>query len=282
MALKLIIFLFTLHYVVLCFALSNGTSTSYFCASSSSGVVVSYEWVEKDKGILSWVMNNTANTVSTFILVRGAIYQDTELIGPYAFGAAYYPAYIYNGLAQYFQGPPVTLQEYQSSGATPLGMVQLDSQQFWTSFVFTLSPGQIFRIEEAGYLYNGDVLIPECQGVYELSYQGTFNFQISYSIAEQCQAFDDVQPCPPSPFSMGSAVYSVPSSSVVSSMFLPSLDDRFQMTFCTSDALFSLASRRKAIPKSTDQRESSALYRKEKCRTSHLGSYHRNPILLIR
>ncbi|GJQ09644.1 hypothetical protein GpartN1_g1435.t1 [Galdieria partita] len=278
MALKHVVLLTTLHYILLCFIFTDATSENHICASSS-GVVVSYEWVEKDKGILSWIMNNTGNSISTFILVRGATYQDSELVEPYAFGAAYYPAYIYNGLGQYFQGVPVPLQEYQSLGSTPLGILRLSSQQFWTSFVFTLSPGQLFQIEEAGYLYHDDVLTPKCQGVYQLSYLGTFDFRASYSVIEQCQAFDDAQPCPPSPFSIGSAVYSVPSS-VMSSMFLPSFKDNFELSFCTSNALFSLPSFRRLTPQSVHQEKELESYPLEKHSNDHPRSYHRNHLIL--
>jgi len=224
--------------VILCLSIASAqakcTYIEEYCGTSPSGVVVHWKWVNEAEGLIEWTFNNTGSSQASVILNRGATYNGVPLVPPYVFAAAYFPAYLYDGLAQYFYGKPVPLRNYQAEYDLPIGMLDVDGH-YWTVFVFTLAPGQVFRMEEGGYIYEGSNIFPYCQNVDDITYEGSAVFTIQYHKNEQCHEFDSTQPCPPENFDVGSAYYSIKKGLVNSTNFWPSAGDNFTMNVCLEE-----------------------------------------------
>eukprot|EP00871_Galdieria_phlegrea_P005871 jgi/Galph1/771/GphlegSOOS_G5527.1 len=220
---------FLLSYIIQVHASCNYIEE--YCGTSKSGVVVHWKWVSEAEGLIEWTFNNTGKHEASVILNRGATYNGVPLVPPYVFAAAYFPAYLYDGLAQYFYGNLFLSETIKLTMICQLG-------KFWTVFVFTLAPGQVFRMEEGGYVYDDSNIFPYCQNVDDITYQGSGVFKIKYNVKDQCTEFDPTQPCPPETFQAASAYYSIEKGLVNSSNFWPSAGDVFESELCVDENIY--------------------------------------------
>lgn len=115
--------------------------------ASSPNLKVSWEWYNEGEGIVRWTLQNVSGQQASGILFRNSYY----------FGNAYWPIYANNpgfGVTFAAKLEPLSDESIRINSA-PLGIVSWKqgdgSYKSIVSFVFTLSPGQTWRILESGF-----------------------------------------------------------------------------------------------------------------------------------
>lgn len=165
---------------------------------------VSWEWEDRDKGIVKWTFKNLGSAVGSGLLFRAT----------YPFGNAFWPIYEEN---PEFDTHFATLQTPLIDNGTennspPLAIFKNPDNSMFVAFVFTLSAGQEWSMLEAGFI---DGLTPDYEGspyIVPASKISMDNFVVTWD-AGQCSGYNeqtgDNLPCPPNPLNVTSAVYSI-------------------------------------------------------------------------
>lgn len=155
-------------------------------------------------GLVTWTFKNTGGTTGSWLLQRGATLAGQQF-EYYVFGQAFNVIYLYNGTAfgtSLLTASPTPLVDYGAANNSP-PMAIVDSPTGRSiCFVFTLSPGQTWSMEEGGFsggvVPSNPVLTPVT--VKDASVQ---TFCDAYQ-PDQCQGYNQQAgtsfPCPPSPW----------------------------------------------------------------------------------
>ncbi len=155
-------------------------------------------------GLVTWTLKNTGGTTGSWILQRGASLAGQQF-EDYVFGQAFNVIYLYNGVAfstSLLVAPPTPLVDQGTlNNSPPMAIVDAPSGCS-ICFVFTLTPGQTWSMEEGGFsggiVPSNPQLIPV--SVKDPSVQ---TFCDSYQ-SEQCQGYNQQAgtnfPCPPNPW----------------------------------------------------------------------------------
>ena len=168
---------------------------------------VSWEWEDRDKGIVKWTFKNLGSAVGSGLLFRAT----------YPFGNAFWPIYEEN---PEFDTHFATLQTALIDNGTennspPLAIFKNPDNSMFVAFVFTLSAGQEWSMLEAGFI---DGLTPDYDGtpyIVPAKKLSMGNYTIAWD-AGQCSGYNqqtgDNLPCPPNPLNILSAVWGISDS----------------------------------------------------------------------
>jgi hypothetical protein len=163
---------------------------------------VSWEWYDKQEGIVQWNFRNAGNAPGSGLLFRAT----------YPFGNAFWPIYVDNPeFDTHFSTLEIPLIDRGvENNSPPLAVFQNPDKFMFVAFVFTLSPGQEWSMLEAGFI-NG--LTPDYEGspkIIPAVKSGISSYNITWS-PDQCSGYNqqtgDNLPCPPNPLKIQSAVY---------------------------------------------------------------------------
>ena len=168
---------------------------------------VSWEWEDRDKGIVKGTFKNLGSAVGSGLLFRAT----------YPFGNAFWPIYEEN---PEFDTHFATLQTALIDNGTennspPLAIFKNPDNSMFVAFVFTLSAGQEWSMLEAGFI---DGLTPDYDGtpyIVPAKKLSMGNYTIAWD-AGQCSGYNqqtgDNLPCPPNPLNILSAVWGISDS----------------------------------------------------------------------
>lgn len=155
-------------------------------------------------GLVTWTFKNIGGTTGSWILQRGASLAGQQFEN-YVFGQAFNVIYLYNGTAfgtSLLTSAPVPLtDEGTANNSPPMAIVDAPSGRS-ICFVFTLSPGQTWSMEEGGF--SGGV-VPSNPSLIPVSVKDASvqTFCDAYQ-TEQCQGYNSQAgtnfPCPPNPW----------------------------------------------------------------------------------
>jgi hypothetical protein len=129
---------------------------------STPNLKVSWTWHNEERGMVEWTFQNIASQQASCILLRNSYY----------FGNAFWPIYVNNhgfGIDFAKKLEPLVDKSIQSN-TPPLGVVSWkqadESYKNIVCFVFTLAPGQTWRMREGGF---SPVNPPRDIGLYEVT-----------------------------------------------------------------------------------------------------------------
>lgn len=171
---------------------------------------VDWTWYDQSQGIVQWNLENTGNTIGSFILQRGASLAGVQM-EDYVFGQAFNVMYLYNGNlfgTSLLQEPPTPLiNNGVENNSPPMAVVDSPTGRS-ICFIFTLSPGQKWSMLEGGF-QNG--IVPSNPILIPVSIKSKTPVVLcdSYN-SEQCQGYNQQTgsnlPCPPNPWQIKSII----------------------------------------------------------------------------
>ena len=168
---------------------------------------VSWEWENKDQGIVKWTFKNLGSAAGSGLLFRAT----------YPFGNAFWPIYEENPEfdTQFAVLQSPLIDRGTENNSPPLGIFKNPDNSMFVAFVFTLSAGQEWSKLEAGFI---DGLTPDYDGtpyIVPAKKLSMGNYTIAWD-AEQCSGYNqqtgDNLPCPPNPLNILSAVWGISDS----------------------------------------------------------------------
>lgn len=186
------------------------TSTGSFC-QSGSGIQAQWVWVNEESGLVQWRLSNPTETDAVVVLNRGVVGS-----GWYAFGNAFWPAYLETGLTHIGTGPYTPIQGHQRN----LPLAVIGPQQPGIAFVFPLRAGTQVTVDEGGYAGSQ----PYCHELVDVRFLYNAPYQVTYNVEFQCRDFTDTTVCPPNPYTNTFAVY-MPIDGSMQGAYGPSTDD---------------------------------------------------------
>jgi hypothetical protein len=143
---------------------------------------------------VQWQFRNPTATAGTVVLNRGVLGS-----GWYAFGNAFWPAYLETGLTHIGTGPYAPIHGHVQN----LPLAVIGPQQPGVAFVFPLSADTLITVDEGGYIGAQ----PYCHELVDVRFLFNAAYQITYNVGFQCHDFAGTAICPPNPYTNTFPVY---------------------------------------------------------------------------
>jgi hypothetical protein len=155
-------------------------------------------------GLVTWTFKNIGGTTGSWVLQRGASLAGQQF-EDYVFGQAFNVIYLYNGAAfatSLLTAPPTPLVDQgTANNSAPMAIVDAPTGRS-ICFVFTLTPGQTWSMEEGGF--SGGVVPSNPQLIPVTVKDASVQYYCDAYQAEQCQGYNQQAgtnfPCPPNPW----------------------------------------------------------------------------------
>lgn len=173
-------------------------------------VDVSYEWHDRNKGIIQWNFENKSNAVVSGLLFRNS----------YPFGNAFWPIYNANSevFGTYFSSVLVPLQNNGAENNTmPLAVYKNPDNSYFVAFVFTFGANEVWSCLEGGF---SETMLPSGYKFIPAPKTGIGQYTITWAEG-QCSGYNEQSgehlPCPANPIQITASTMQL--SSTVEPLF---------------------------------------------------------------
>lgn len=167
--------------------------------------------MDQAAGLVRWTFQNPTESQGVVVLTRGVLGS-----GWYAFGNAFWPAYLETGLTHIGTGPYAPIEGPVQN--LPLALVGI--RHPGVAFVFPIRGGATITVDEGGYAGSE----PYCHELVDVNFIQNSAYQITYNVAFQCHDFAGTTRCPPDPYLNTFPVYA-PIDGSLEGAFWPSAGD---------------------------------------------------------